>query len=272
MIIVRALVAGLNLIVQEASGHPLRNSTQPIHLAAMVPLQLYNTLQEPEEKEKLKAIDKILIGGGNIETKMEKDLQSFPNAIYSTYGMTETLSHIALRKLTNPGSSVVYTPLPGIQVTLNQEGCLEITAPALANEKIKTNDLAELYPDQTFRILGRKDNIINSGGIKIAIEQLEEMYASFIPFPFAATSVSDSKFGEAITLIIQAGNDALSSLCFNTIPAKYKPKQFLAVERIPITGNGKTDRLQCKKLAESYIEKRKKQAVTLCEEISWPSI
>lgn len=99
MVVVRSLVAGLNLIVRPASGHPLSDIHEPLKFAAMVPLQVYNTLQVPEEKERLKQTDILIIGGGAVDAGLEADIQSLPGAVYSTYGMTETLSHIALRRL-----------------------------------------------------------------------------------------------------------------------------------------------------------------------------
>ena len=99
MVVVRSLVAGLNLIIRPASGHPLADMKQPLRFAAMVPLQVYNTLQVPEEKERLRQTDVLIIGGGAIDETLEAEIRNLPGAIYSTYGMTETLSHIALRRL-----------------------------------------------------------------------------------------------------------------------------------------------------------------------------
>lgn len=129
MMVVRALVAGLNLLVREASGHPLENISVPIDFAAMVPLQVYNSLQTKEEKEKLKQIRNLIIGGGSIHKTVEEGIRDFPYAVYSTYGMTETLSHIALRKLNGPDASGFYTPFKGISLSVTEEGTLVIHAP-----------------------------------------------------------------------------------------------------------------------------------------------
>ena len=167
MVVVRSLVAGLNLIVRPASGHPLSDINEPLKFAAMVPLQVYNTLQVLEEKERLKQTDILIIGGGAVDARLEADIQSLPGAVYSTYGMTETLSHIALRRLNGPAASEHYHPFSSVHLSLSPENTLVIEAPLVCADILQTNDIARIHPDGSFSILGRKDNVINSGGIKI---------------------------------------------------------------------------------------------------------
>ena len=163
MMVVRSLVAGLDLIVREPSGHPMADIDMPLRFAAMIPLQVYNTLQVPEERERLCQIDILIIGGGSIDRELETRIQELPIRAYSTYGMTETVSHIALRQLNGPNASPYYTPFPSVKLSLSTDNTLVINAPLVADETLVTNDVAELLPDGHFRILGRKDNIINSG-------------------------------------------------------------------------------------------------------------
>ena len=129
MMVVRSIERGLKLITVEPSGHPLSTPHSPLDFAAMVPMQVYNSLQVPEEKERLMRIRHLIIGGGAIDDALASALKTFPNHVWSTYGMTETLSHIALRRLNGPEASEWYTPFPSVKVSLNEDSCLVIDAP-----------------------------------------------------------------------------------------------------------------------------------------------
>ena len=251
MMIVRSLVAGLDLLTVPPSGHPLKEVNTPLRFAAMIPMQVYNSLQVPEEKEKLMQIDHLIIGGGAIDAGLAEELKEFPNHVWSTYGMTETLSHIALRRLNGKEVSPYYTPFESIRLSLSKDGTLVIKAPQLCDESLVTNDIAELLPDGRFRILGRKDNVINSGGVKIQIEQVEELLEQVLSVPFAITAVSHPKFGEAVVLLVEAKQPlaGLQQQIENLLPPYWQPKQIHYVDKIPQTGSGKIDRATTKKLA-----------------------
>ncbi len=257
MMVVRALYAGLDLLVREPSGHPMADISEQIRFAAMTPMQVYNSLQEPDERERLMLVETLIIGGGAISASLEKELQLFPNRVFSTYGMTETLSHIALRRLNGSNGSLYYKPLPGVKVWLSDEQTLCIDAPEVCTEVLQTNDIAELKPNGEFRILGRKDNIINSGGVKIQIESVEERLHSLISANFAITAVPDDKFGELVVLLIASDkpqNVLLTSDQLATCLNRYEqPKQLLVVDQIPATATGKTDRAACKQLARKLL-------------------
>jgi acyl-CoA synthetase (AMP-forming)/AMP-acid ligase II len=253
MMVVRTLVAGLNLIVREPSGHPLAAVEEPVRFAAMLPLQVYNSLQIPVEKERLRRIEILIIGGGSIDPELENELRSFPNVVYSTYGMTETLSHIALRRLNGQEASAVYTPFPSIRLSLSEAGTLVVDAAFIPGAPLVTNDVAELFPDGRFRILGRKDNVVNSGGIKLQIERLEEKLKPFIPVPFAITSVPDPKLGEALVLLIEKGvrTDKLKKDISSVLSKYERPRDVFEVNSIPFAGNGKINRSACRELTRN---------------------
>lgn len=267
MMVVRSLYAGLDLIVREPSGHPMADVETPLRFAAMIPLQVFNTLQVPEERERLARTDILIIGGGAIDAALEAEIKKLPNAVYSTYGMTETLSHIALRKLNGPDASPVYHPFPSVTLSLSPDDTLVIDAPLVCDEKLVTNDVAILYPDGSFAIQGRKDNIINSGGIKIQIESVEALLHPVISVNFAITSVPDPKFGEAVVLLMEKeenrfvpaiGNEAFQSSekeVFKILPKYQRPKYVLEIDAIPLTGSGKTDRVACRRLAIEQMNK-----------------
>ena len=251
MLVVRALVAGLDLILRTPSGHPLADGEgTPLRFAAMIPLQVYNTLRVKEERERLERMDILIIGGGAIDTALEEEIRQMPNTVYSTYGMTETLSHVALRRLNGPEASAYYTPFPSVKISLSPEDTLIIDAPLVCEERLETNDIARIQPNGSFMILGRKDNIINSGGIKIQIEEVEKRLRPHLAGPFAITSVPDAKFGEAVVLLATAHCPASVE---ELLPKYQRPKRVLRVEAIPLTGSGKIDRPACRALAERLL-------------------
>lgn len=255
MMVVRALYGGLNLLVSDPSGHPLAEERRQIDFAAMVPLQVYNSLQGKEEKERLTRVGRLIIGGGAIDPQLEEALKDFPNAIYSTYGMTETVSHIALRRISGEEAGAWYTPLPGVQVKLSEEGTLVAHAPRVTDNPVITNDIAEVRENGTFRILGRSDNVIISGGIKIQTEAVEAALRPHIDGPVAFTSVPHPKLGEALVLLITPASAIARAreICSRHLPRLQRPLHILMVEAIPQTGSGKTDRAAAKKMASKRI-------------------
>ena len=255
MVVVRSLVAGLNLIVRPASGHPLADIKEPLRFAAMVPLQVYNTLQVPEEKERLKQTDILIIGGGAVDEALETEIKYLPTAVYSTYGMTETLSHIALRRLNGASASEHYYPFPSVKLSLSVENTLIIDAPLVCDETLQTNDIARIYPDGSFMILGRKDNVINSGGIKIQAEEMEKLLRPFIPVSFVITSVPDQRLGQAVTLLLadQPDTEEIGNKLHEILEPYYRPKHILTIESIPQTENGKINRAECRILAKQML-------------------
>lgn len=259
MMVVRALTCGLRLVTVEPSGHPLDSSFFTFHsslsLVAMVPMQVYNTLQVPEERERLMQVRHLIIGGGVIDDAMAAELRTFPNAVWSTYGMTETLSHIALRRLSGPDASEWYTPFDTVTVGLNADGCLVIDAPEVCPAVLETNDRAEIAPDgRRFRILGRRDNVICSGGVKIQIEEVERALKPHLPFPYIVTRCRDAKFGEAVVLLMQSdGVDMVRETCRRVLPRYWQPKHYLSVSAIPMTETGKPARKRAEQYAECLV-------------------
>ncbi|BCS86732.1 O-succinylbenzoic acid--CoA ligase [Prevotella herbatica] len=253
MMVVRSIERKLNLVSVSPSGHPLKDislSFDKPSLAAMVPLQVYNSLNVAAEAEKLRSFTHLIIGGGAIDDELAKVLRSFPNHVWSTYGMTETLSHIALRRLNGDGASEWYTPFDSVDVSQNEDGCLVIDAPLVHEGKLVTNDIVELK-DGKFRILGRKDNVICSGGIKIQMEEVERVLRPYMESNFMITKRSDKKFGEIVVLITENDNIAeVEAICKRVLPKYWCPHDYLYVERIPLTETGKPARAKALSLAE----------------------
>ena len=257
MMVVRALYAGLDLYPAVPSGHPLAErapgeNVLPFDFAAMVPLQVYNSLQSDEEKQRLSQIRQLIIGGGAVDKELAEALKGFPNAIYSTYGMTETLSHIALRRINGVEAERYYTPLPGVGISVSEENTLTVHVPLVADEPVVTNDIAEVRADGTFRIIGRRDNVINSGGIKVQSEEVEEKLAPFIKGNYAVTSLPHPKLGQAIVLLIEPAADpeAVRKAVEQILPRYQQPLHIFTVNAVPLTGSGKTDRKATLRLAK----------------------
>ena len=245
MMVVRAEVSGMKLVAVPPSGHPLADAgkCRGVTFAAMVPLQVYNSLQVPDETERLKRIKHLIIGGGAIDKRMEKVLAAFPNNVWSTYGMTETLSHIAMRRVSGPDASDYYTPLPGVDVDSDADGCLVINAPAVCASRIITNDIVEFGGNQQFKVLGRKDNVICCGGIKIQAEQVEEILAQHIDAPFFITKSPHPKYGEIPVFVTESQDKKILEDIFkNVLPKYWIPKKIVTVSKLPLTETGKPQR------------------------------
>lgn len=272
MVVVRSIERHLHLISVSPSGHPLkdvnlREVNGEITFAAMVPMQVYNTLQVPEERERLTHIRHLIIGGGAIDASLEKELQALSGniAIWSTYGMTETLSHIALRRINGAEASEWYQPFDSVKISQTEEGCLVIDAPLVCAETLVTNDIVEIesyiynkVEKLRFRIKGRKDNVICSGGIKIQIEEVEALLRPHLEKPFMLAKKKDEKFGEIAVLLTEdedlkkveatirrllSGKSDDSNKSSESKSHKYWiPREFRYVEHLPLTETGKPKR------------------------------
>lgn len=253
MVVVRALVQGLNLVAVEPCSSPLREVGTPLDFAALTPMQAYESLRDPVCAERLRNVKHLLLGGGAVTGSLAAALRDFPNADWSSYAMTETLSHIALRKVNSQDATDWYTPMPSVSVHLSGKGTLVIDAPSVCEKVLTTNDIAEIGPDGRFRIRGRLDNVIDTGGIKVQAEEVEQKLAERIPGAFCITSVPDDRLGEKITLLHTSGmtDTELDALCRDVLPKYWVPRAFIRVEAIPLTGTGKTARADAKKLALS---------------------
>lgn len=252
MMVVRAIERGLRLLTVAPSGHPLQH-TGDIDFAAMVPMQVYNSLQVPEERQRLMAIHHLIIGGGAIDVSLAAELKNFPHAVWSTYGMTETLSHIALRRLNGPETSEWYTPFDTVSVSLSDDGCLVIDAPEVCPPRLVTNDIAEIKQG-VFRILGRKDNVICSGGIKIQAEEVERQLQSHLKAPFLISKRKDEKFGEVVVLLTEGDPHEAREVCERVLPKYHQPRVYLHIPRIPLTETGKPARKEAERYSSSSSE------------------
>ena len=254
MVVVRSFASPLTLIPVAPTSHPYAQLHEAPDFAALTPMQVFESLKVPHERSLLRRTLCLIIGGGAISPDLAETLRTFPNAVWSTYGMTETLSHIALRRLNGPEASDSYHPLPGVEISLTAEGKLQIYAPEINPERLETNDLAEILPNGSFRILGRCDNVICSGGIKLQIEEIEQLLTD-LNTDYQITAVPDAKFGEAVTLLYTGDADTttIEQQCRDLLDGPKRPKHYLHVKELPLTGTGKPARAKARKLAKTLM-------------------
>lgn len=317
MVVVRSLVGRLNLCVTEPSSNPMQawyeqelsdgKSASDIVVptfAAMIPMQVYNCVRDPLSDKLLRQVRELIIGGGAVDVDLGARLNDYPNHVWSTYGMTETLSHIALRRINQEsldkstskassagnGDSVAnaekisvsehasdyedngsswYEPFEGVKLSLSDKGGLVIDAQSVCAEPLITNDVVVFNEHGHFKVIGRLDNVINSGGVKVQIETVEkQLNAAIEDFAKAdaqsalaqlqcmITSKSDEKFGQIVVLLYTFKDgvkheisDEQWSKLFSKLHRYHVPKLKLYVQSLPLTGTGKPDRANAKKIA-----------------------
>lgn len=242
MMVVRALLNKLNLICIAPDRTPLLQISQntEIDFAPLTPMQLESTSDT-------RFVKTILLGGGPVNPAEEERFQSLQSEIYHGYGMTETLSHVAIRKINGKDKSEKYEGLQGVNFELDARGCLVIHVPFLKNPVV-TNDLVTLIDATTFLWKGRIDNVINSGGIKLFPEEIEKKIFPFIPERFFVASIPDEILGEKGCLFIEGKSYSENKLkSLKSILEKYlnryeKPKCIYFIECFLTTESGKVKR------------------------------
>lgn len=241
LMLIRALVLGWHLDVVPTNGNPLEKVSKTYDFGAMVPLQLSNSIS------KIHLIQKVIVGGGVVSKELEQQVHNVSSQIYATYGMTETITHIAVRKI--PTNSVqvssieksLYKVLPNVEIYKDSRNCLVIKAPKVADEVIFTNDVVDLISDTQFIWKGRFDNIINSGGIKLQPEVIEEKLSKAINSRFFVTGIPDTLLGEKLVLIVEGKKIELDFS--NADLTKYEtPKKVFFMDAFEETSSGKIQR------------------------------
>ncbi|WP_407482864.1 AMP-binding protein [Elizabethkingia meningoseptica] len=246
MMVVRSVLRKLKLTVTEPKLEPLQNMEGNFSFCAMTPLQVENSL------DKIHLIHNLIIGGAAVSESLKKkitetlDAKNASSKIYETYGMSETLSHIGLKQI-YPNAEDYFTLFDGVDISLDERGCLTISAPKINAEILQTNDIVELLNKKQFRFLGRADNVINSGGAKIFPEQLEALVKKNIPNEAVFLGIPDEVLGQKLVLIIEGSeNEEVKSLLSDVKFEKpfHKPKEIIFVAEIPRTPNGKVNRTE----------------------------
>ncbi|WP_128332095.1 AMP-binding protein [Apibacter sp. HY039] len=235
MMLVRSIVWNLKLYCIEPSSYPLKNTDKKFTFSAMTPMQVEKSL------EKIENIDKLIVGGAQIPSSLLSKLKFLNTDVYESFGMTETISHIALKKVSGNSPCTSFQLLPNTKIRVDRRGCLCIQ-PSFLSEEIITNDLVSLVSDREFEWQGRIDNIINSGGIKIFPEKVEKQLKSIINREFIISSREDAVLGKKVILIVEGDvipelKEIVSQFTFDS---KYeKPKEIIYVNQFERTKTGK---------------------------------
>lgn len=252
MMVVRAIVGKMDLITVDPSSEFEFLLNDTFDLGAMVPNQVFKLLESESGKKKLIHIRNLLIGGSAIYPTLEAQVSQLKSRIVSTYGMTETASHIAIRELSGVKRSDVYHCLPGISVTLSETERLQIHLPERP-EPLQTNDIAEVLSPTSFRILGRVDDVIISGGIKYWPQTIEKKLEPFMSGRFVISSLPDEMLGEKIVLVIEGTSidtKWIQQKASEMLPPFERPKSVIFLANFPQTPNGKIRRNEIKRLIQ----------------------
>lgn len=252
MMIVRSLINKMNLIAVEPSSNPFKAIDQNIHFAALTPMQMQVALNDLDSKKKISTVHNIILGGGPVSYALAEEIdKSLEGGCYSTYGMTETSSHIALKRLNGPDKSSYFSCFEDIEINQDERDCLTINGAVTNFETIITNDRVNLINANQFEWLGRIDNVINSGGIKIQSEKVERIIEKYFiehgyDNRFFLTGVPDDLLGQKAILFIEIGDKTPKKSILidlkDKLPAYHEPKDFLVVDRFAETPNGKINR------------------------------
>ncbi|WP_460219082.1 AMP-binding protein [Psychroserpens sp. MEBiC05023] len=246
MMLVRAMILGLELDMAPPTSIPSYDHHKVYDFCAMIPLQLQNSL------ERLTNIKTVIVGGARVSKALKTSLKGIKVRVFETYGMTETVSHIAVRQLNkNPHNDTGFKTLRDISISKDERGCLVIEAEALSENKVVTNDVVEMLSETEFSISGRYDNMINSGGVKLFPEAIEAKLQELIKERFFITSEKDKDLGQKVVLILESDTSTLNASVFNGLEKFEVPKVIYNLPRFIETPNGK---IQRKKSFEAVLE------------------
>ncbi len=246
MMLIRAIVLGLELDLTQPASQPIFDYETHYDFAAMVPMQL----------EKIYTycgnIKTIIVGGSPVSKSLKAAINNIESRVFETYGMTETVTHIALKKINNfellQGNEIKesvtphFKTLPDISISDDERGCLVIKAPKLSSETIVTNDMVKLYSDTEFEWLGRYDNVINSGGIKLFPEKIEAKLLNKLQQRFFIASEKEQTLGEQVILVVEGCSNAISNSAFSDLEKFEKPKAIYCINEFVETTSGKIKR------------------------------
>jgi O-succinylbenzoic acid--CoA ligase len=246
MMVVRALVGGLSLITAEPASRPLVRMADSFRFASMVPLQVHESLRSGDPISKL---DQLIIGGGELHRSLQEELEKAERPkVYETFGMTETCSHFALKRINGGKPDRYFRTMKGVRIRKDGRGCLVVNVPGVTDGEITTRDLVEINPEGNgFRWLGRMDNVIKSGGVKIIPEVLEERIGKWLGRNCLVLPETHPGLGQRVVLMVETGGrsvpgDDWQELLRNKLTGPELPGRIVTVEKIPRNASFKPDR------------------------------
>ena len=238
MMLVRSLVLGLDLYLFPVNSSPIKQIQKNYDLIAFTPIQLENSIPFIEK------IKKVLVGGSPVQETLKEKILNSKSTVYETYGMTETITHIAAKNLSKGEKE--FTTLPGVEIG-KRDNCLFIKPNHLSIEMVQTNDVVEFTKKNKFLLIGRKDFIINSGGVKLNPEAIEKKLAKYISTDFVISSIDNSKFGEVVTLVFKKNIPDNYNKAFTHLSKYEIPKEVLVIDNFP-ENNGKINRVKIRSI------------------------
>ncbi|MBT8260653.1 MAG: AMP-binding protein [Bacteroidia bacterium] len=256
MMMVRAIVLGLKIDIVTPSSHPFEGTLKDYDFAALVPLQLQNSL------EYLDRVKTLIVGGAAVTRDLIDKVKYAPCEIFETFGMTETITHIATRPINNLNGNDLppFTAMEDVTISTDDRNCLVVTAHHLNDEKIVTNDVIKIHSENTFELIGRIDNVINTGGIKVFPERIERKLDSIIHERFFITDQRDDVLGYRVVLILESDSEVMENVDFSSLDKYQIPKAIFTVPKFAETASGKINRRKTLDLVRKKynIKKRKK--------------
>lgn len=232
MMLIRSLILGFEMDFETPTSNPLKGNRNYYDFVGMVPIQVQNSISE------LSKVKKLIVGGAKISETLRNQLLELPTQIFETYGMTETITHIAVKRIREKP----FLVLPNVKIATDERGCLVLTAPRISASKIVTNDVVELLSETQFLLLGRIDNVINSGGVKLFPEQIEAKLSDKIKERFFVIGIPDEKLGEKVGIVIEGKPVVFDDLVFDNLELYERPKTILFVPKFIETDSGKVKR------------------------------
>lgn len=234
MMLVRAMILGLELDMVAPTLYPAYDDQKEYDFSAMIPLQLKNSLS------RLDSIKTLIVGGASVSKSLIENIQNLKTNVYETFGMTETISHIAVKKLNHDCSkTLAFETLPNVSISKNAENCLVVDAPKLSSKTIITNDLINLINEKQFEIIGRYDNMINSGGVKVYPELIELKLQDLIEQRFFIAAETDTDFGQKVIMVVENDTTDFDKDIFSQLQKHEVPKAIYSIPKFIETETGK---------------------------------
>lgn len=239
MMLIRAMMLGLYLDIIPPKKNLTINTRKIYQFAAMIPMQLQKNLA------KLGKIKTIIVGGAPVSNDLKKTIQTIKPTVYETYGMTETVSHIAVKQLNNFSEEIskpYFQVLPGVIISQDKRECLVIDAKNISEDIIVTNDVVKLQGKTAFEWLGRIDHVINTGGVKVHPEVIENALTAHLDTRFFIASLPDDELGERVILVVEGEPEPIQKTVFAGLGKHEIPKDVFFVKHFQETQSGKIQR------------------------------
>lgn len=247
MMLVRAMVLGLELDFVDPTTQPVFDYGKTYDFCAMIPIQLKNTVKY------IHNIKTLIIGGAAISKSLEASIQGLKTKIYATYGMTETVSHVAVKRMNGKHKMDYFKVFPKVKISQDDRGCLIIDAPKVTSERLITTDVVKLHSATEFELIGRLDNMVNSGGVKLFPEQIEAKLVDQIKERFFIASEPDSDLGEKLIIIVESDKNTLKTSTFKELDKLEIPKEIYFLPKFKETATGKIQRKETLKLLKTDV-------------------